>query len=351
MKTDNKNINNKKIVKFEYPDKEVLEQLYIGKQLSCEKVAQELAKLDPVNYPYPPSRFVRERWLHKMDIPLRSSHENSNLRYQSKKIFKYEHPAKELLEELYKTKNLGFKKVGLELARLDPIKYTQPPSKTVVQRWLIELGIPILKSEDIHKYELPAKKLLEQLYITKQLGFWSIGRELTRLYPEKYPHPPADFTIKKWLVENGIPLKNSFENSKYKSNSKLEGPPKKVLEELYLNKQMGCKKIGQELAQLYPEKYSRLPIHLTVETWLMEADIPIRKAHELIEYERPTKELLEQLYITEQLGSREIGRELARLYPEKYPQPPSSKTVEKWLHQYKIETRGLRTIPIHLWNE
>ena len=199
------------------------------------------------------------------------------------------------------------------------------------------------------KFEYPAKELLEQLYITKQLSCEKVAKELMRLFPEKYSRPPSRFTVEKWLVENGISLRSSIENYRLEINSKYECPAKELLEDLYIIKQLGRRKIGQELAKLYPKKYPQPPSGLTIERWLIKNGIQMRKAHELTEYERPSKELLEQLYVTRQLGSRGVGKELTRLYPKKYSQPPSGKTVEKWLHQYNIETKGLRKFPIHVW--
>lgn len=205
-------------------------------------------------------------------------------------------PSKIELQKLYTEKNLTQK----EIAK----KYNV--SKASVCRWFKKHNIEIDNSFK-EKEKLSKEKLIE-LYVDGGLNTSEIAERCG----------VHRVTVGKWLKAYRIPRTDITKPK--------DIPPKEELEHLY-NKEL---KTLDEIGNYYSVNRN------LVSKWLMSYGIKIRLFN--VKIERPTKEILENLYINEKLTISNI----AKIYKT------NDTVVRRWFCTYKIDTRSNQRKFYHL---
>ena len=179
-------------------------------------------------------------------------------------------------------------------------------SKATVCRWFKQYGIDV--NYDFRTKEPLSKENLLDLYVNQGLSTEEISKKCG----------VHRVTVAKWLKTSGIP--------RVDVTKPKDIPPKETLENLYLAQF----KTLDEIGSLYNVNRN------LVSKWLSGYDIKIRLFG--IKIEMPTKEILERLYIKENLTIEKI----ATFYQT------NSSVVRRWLVNCQIDTRSNQRKFYHL---
>src|SRR3989339_411212 len=181
-----------------------------------------------------------------------------------------------------------------------------------VRNWLRKYGIPVrgiseaMLPEGVTK---PTKEQLERMYVYEFKTTTQIAQELDL----------SNTVISIWLKEYDIPIRGR--SAARLAPKRLTKPTKEQLEQWYVHEEKNAAQIGENVG---------VP-NGTVLNWLKEYDIPIRSVSETMllrkRLTKPTKEQLEQWYVSERKSFAQIARDTGlgqttiRRYLERYGVP------------------------------
>src|SRR3990172_8988083 len=181
-----------------------------------------------------------------------------------------------------------------------------------VRNWLRKYGIPVrgiseaMLPESVTK---PTKEQLEQWYVDEKIIPSQIAKKVG----------VNTSTIKDWLREYHIQIRNPSEAQLLRVG--ITKPTKEELEKWYVHEEKNAAQISENVG---------VP-NGTVLNWLKEYDIPIRSVSETMllrkRLTKPTKEQLEQWYVSERKSFAQIARDTGlgqttiRRYLERYGVP------------------------------
>jgi len=264
--------------------KEDLERMYLGEWMNAYEIAEKLGV----------SRTTVTHWLKLYKILIRTPSESK----LKKGVVK---PTKEDLERMYLKENMSTYEIGEYIG----------VGGCAVGKWLKKYGIPIrTTSESMLKKGVvkPTKEVLERMYLEEWMNPKEIGDKIG----------VDKGSIRNWLISYGIPMRGV-------SEARLKGvvkPTKEVLERMYLNQWMSTVEIGEKIGVGNP----------IVGIWLKEYEIPTRGISEarLKGVVKPTKEVLERMYLEKNMSPIKIGAKLG----------VDGTTIRKWLQEYEFQIRS-----------
>ncbi len=320
------------------PSKSELRRLYIEEHLSTNKIADQVGV----------SSFSVCKWLREYHIPIRKPSE-SVLPKDFKK------PKKEVMERLY----IEERKSGIQIAKIFGV------SQPTIYDLLDKYHIP--RREGIHtilpEIVVPTREQLQKWYSKEERSLGSISEEVG----------VSRTTVRSWLKNKGIPLREKFKGMLQKGFTK---PAVEKLRRWYIDERKSVNQISQELGvsqkavnhwlseigveirgyseaklsvgvkkpsrekleQWYvKERESMIELSkrigvtdATLRRWIREYEIPLRDKSEEVSAKKPAKEELERWYIRDQKSTVQIGKMLGI----------SSKTVGRWLKDYDVLVRN-----------
>ncbi|MBS3102056.1 hypothetical protein J4458_01250 [Candidatus Woesearchaeota archaeon] len=263
-----------------------LRREYLVNRRSALQISSDLSVGDPT---------VRN-WLRKYGIPVRGISEAMLPEGVTK-------PTKEQLERMYVYEFKTTTQIAQELDL----------SNTVISIWLKEYDIPIRGRSAARlapkRLTKPTKEQLEQWYVDEKIIPSQIAKKVG----------VNTSTIKDWLREYHIQIRNPSEAQLLRVG--ITKPTKEELEKWYVHEEKNAAQIGENVG---------VP-NGTVLNWLKEYDIPIRSVSETMllrkRLTKPTKEQLEQWYVSERKSFAQIARDTGlgqttiRRYLERYGVP------------------------------
>lgn len=265
------------------PTDDQLKEWYIKKGLS----SLEIAKIVNV---WPQT--IRS-WLRKANIPIKS-----------RNIIK---PTKEQLEKWYIIEGKSSRKIA-EIVKVN---------KSTILRWLEEEGIPSRNHMEAtlcsYNKKMPSDEQLYGLYAKDKKSIEQISK-MTDLNQK---------TISKQLKNMNIKLRNPRETAFIQYRKEVEKLSYKQLYQLYINQ----KKTPIEIGKIVGVSST------TIRNWLRAGEIPLRVGHDAQGYnfEKPSREELERMYIKEKKSSSEIAEIIG----------VNSTTVVRWLKKENIPIRTM----------
>src|SRR3989344_1658851 len=263
-----------------------LRREYLVNRRSALQISSDLSVGDPT---------VRN-WLRKYGIPVRGISEAMLPEGVTK-------PTKEQLERMYVYEFKTTTQIAQELDL----------SNTVISIWLKEYDIPIRGRSAARlapkRLTKPTKEQLEQWYVDEKIIPSQIAKKVG----------VNTSTIKDWLREYHIQIRNPSEAQLLRVG--ITKPTKEEVEKWYVHEEKNAAQIGENVG---------VP-NGTVLNWLKEYDIPIRSVSETMllrkRLTKPTKEQLEQWYVSERKSFAQIARDTGlgqttiRRYLERYGVP------------------------------